>query len=425
MKLANYLTIRLSAVFSLILLLWSVVYFILQMTEIYDGIDEGLNNLKQEFILQANQSPDFIYSMEKNDPINMHIEEIPYEEAVSFNETYITTKVYFPTELEDEEVRMLITAFKCELNGKYYQLKFFTSTVESEDLIKNMLYLLIALWVCLALALVFASRAIINKTNKPLFSLLSDLKRFQLDNTQMIELPVTSIREYKELNRSVNKMLEENIKAYTEQKNFIENASHELQTPVAIAINKLELLLYSQQLTDSQASEVNSILSGLIRMKKLNASLLLLSKIRNKQYPGIEQVDLSVVFLDVLDSLAGIIEHKEIKLEIMDNGSPTINMNPDLAHIMAINLVKNAIAHNNKGGSIGIKFESCSVTIANDGKRHEDDFNIFERYVSSLGNSESSGLGLSIVKSIAGLFNIDIGYRYDDKHIITLNWKKI
>ncbi len=154
MKLSNYLTIRLAGIFIAIMLVWSIIYFFIQMREIYDGIDEGLNNLKQEFVYKANQSPDFVTDMEKHNPLNIIIEKIPYEEAKDFKEIYSPSKVYFVTEEEEEEVRMLTTAFYCEQDGQYYKLKIFTSTVETDDLIKNMLYLLISLWLCLSLVLV-------------------------------------------------------------------------------------------------------------------------------------------------------------------------------------------------------------------------------------------------------------------------------
>ena len=88
MKLSNYLTVRLAGIFIAIMLIWSIVYFFIQMKEIYDGIDEGLNNLKQEFVYKANRSSDFISDMEKHNPLNIIVERISYEEVKDFKETY-------------------------------------------------------------------------------------------------------------------------------------------------------------------------------------------------------------------------------------------------------------------------------------------------------------------------------------------------
>ncbi|MBK5721627.1 HAMP domain-containing histidine kinase [Dysgonomonas sp. Marseille-P4677] len=425
MKLVNYLSLRLSGVFLLILFIWSAVYLYLQMTEIHDGIDEGLNNLKQEFVYEANNSPTFVSDMQKHNPLNIIIENISYEEARDMKETYTDSRIYFVTEEEEEEVRLLTSVFFCEQDQKYYKIKFFTSTVESEDLIKNMLYLIIALWVSLALAMGIVMRKIINKSNKPFYKLLEKLRGFRLDNTKMIDIPVTGIAEYTELNNSVKILLEENINAFTEQKKFIENASHELQTPLTIAIGKLELLLNSDTLSEHQLMDVNSILGSLNRMKRLNSALLLLSKIKNKQFSNNQTIDLIAIFEEVLFDFDDIIRYKEITIETKKNIDVlNIDMNKDLAYIMMNNLIKNAVSHNIRGGEICVIFESTSIIISNTGQPIDKAVDIFERYISASGDIGSSGLGLSIVKSITEIYNLKISYQYTNRHVVRLDLKK-
>lgn len=421
MKLVNHITFRLSGIFILILLVWSVVYFFIQMKEIHDGIDEGLNNLRQEFIYKANHSEGFVSDMERHNPLNIIVEKISYDEAKDFKEIYTDSKVYFITEEEEEEVRMLTTAFFCEQDGQYYRLKFFTSTVESDDLIKNMLILLLALWLSLGLAIAIVIKVVIHRSNKPFYKLLDNLKGFRLDNTRMIELPSTDISEYSELNESVKGLLEENIRAFTEQKNFIENASHEIQTPLTIVISKMELLMSDRRLRQEQLEEMNVILNSLNRMRRLNSSLLLLSKIRNKQFKENEKVDMTDVFEEVLDDFRDLIEYKEIEVKEERNSNPIIHINKDLAYILANNLIKNAVFHNIKGGKIFLTFNAGSIIISNTGAAIGNNVDIFERYVSGNNDSKSSGLGLSIVKSITTIYNIPIRYIYkDNKHVMTL-----
>lgn len=422
MKLSNYLTIRLAGIFIAIMLVWSIIYFFIQMREIYDGIDEGLNNLKQEFVYKANQSPDFVTDMEKHNPLNIIIEKIPYEEAKDFKEIYSPSKVYFVTEEEEEEVRMLTTAFYCEQDGQYYKLKIFTSTVETDDLIKNMLYLLISLWLCLSLVLVVVIKKVINRGNRPFYKLLNDLKDFKLGEAKMINFPTNNIQEYTELNNSVKSLLEDNIDAYNEQKKFIENVSHELQTPLAITIGKLELISNNSKLDKEVLIEITSALASLNRMKRLNSSLLLLSKIKNKQFSEKEEVNIESVVEEVLSDFLEIINHKRIILKVVKKQDVLIVlMNKDLAYILINNLVKNAIFHNSKEGNIDVIIESNSIIISNDGLPVDND--IFERYVSSSPDSKSSGLGLSIVKSIIEIYKFSISYKYKDKHIFTIKFQ--
>jgi signal transduction histidine kinase len=361
--------------------------------------------------------------MEKHNPLNIIVEKISFEEAEDFKETYSASRVYFVTEEEDEEVRMLTTAFFCESDKQYYKLRIFTSTVESEDLIENMLYLLIALWICLALVIILVVQKVIHSSNRPFYRLLDNLRNFKLGETKIIEFPTTNIQEYTELNKSVKNLLESNINAYNEQKNFIENASHELQTPLSIAIGKLELLANDKKPEKEQLENIASALSSLNRMKRLNSSLLLLSKIKNKQFPGTEPVNMIPVFEEILDDFGDLISHKELILKIEKNAeSLNVSMNKDLAYILANNLVKNAVSHNIKNGTISIVFDADAVIISNDGISVNND--IFDRYISSSTDAKSSGLGLSIVKSITDIYNFRITHQYRDKHIFTIKFPK-
>lgn len=421
MKLINYLILRITILFTIIMLFWSAIYFVLQMNEINDGNDEGLTNLKQEFIAKANTNPGFVEALEIHNPLNIIVKEIPYQEAISIIENFTTTKVYFSTEFEKEEVRMLTTAFRCEQNGKYYRLQFFTSTVESDDLIKNMFYLLFGLWIALSFTLFLVGKIIMSKANKPFYNLLNELEKFRLDNSQMIDFTPSNIREYTQLNKSVRELLKKNITVFTEQKVFIENTSHELQTPLTIVIAKLELLIEKYQHNRNYAEDIADVLNILNRMKRLNANLLLLSKIKNRQFPETSSVNLRNVLETVIADFDDLIDYKGIIIEKTGEASPVMQMNEDLAYILFTNLIKNAVAHNHQGGKIIIRYASDSITIANSG--NEVSVDIFERYQNASVDEKSSGLGLSIVKSIVALYEIEITYSYDKVHIFTLQLK--
>lgn len=420
MKLADYLSLRLTGLFIIIFLIWSVVYFSMQMYEIYDGVDEGLTNLKQEFVMEANKNAYFVENMEKYNPINMIVEEIAEDEAQNIKEEYSTTTFYFETEKEFEEVRMLTTAFKCQPNGKYYYIKIFTSTVETEDLIENMLFLLIGLWLTLGILILWASRYIIKRSSKPFDELLDKLHNFSLNRTQMIDFPKTNITEFRALNHAVEVLLKENIQTYKDQKIFIENASHELQTPLTIVINKIELLMSSEEIPKHQLIELNGILSNLNRMKRLNSSLLLLSKINNRQFIANQEVNLMDTLSEVLENFEDLIEHKNISLDINIQEAPIFEMNVDLAHIMISNLVKNAINYNISGGRINIALNKNSFIIANDGNALPNGINIFERYKSGKEMNSSTGLGLAIVSSIVSIYKFRIEYTYKEMHTISV-----
>lgn len=419
MKLVNHLILRITIVFAVILFFWSAVYFFLQMAEIHSGNDEGLTNLKQEFIVKANTIPGFVETLKAYNPLNIMIEEIGQEEAEIVPEQFATTRVYFSTELEEEEVRMLTTAFFCEQNGRYYRLQFFTSTVESDDLIKNMFYLLLGLWLALSLSIFAVSKVIISSANRPFYKLLGKLKQFRLDSRETVDFPETDITEYAQLNRSVKELLEKNRNVFNEQKVFIENISHEWQTPLAIVIARLEMLIEKVQSDRQYTEELAAVLTILNRMKRLNRNLLLLSKIKNHQFPETEPVDLGKVLATVVSDFEDFAHYKRITVEREGDASFVVQMNSDLAHILLTNLVKNALVHNRPGGKVVIRSLAGSIMIANSGD--EAATNVFSRYRGAATEDQSSGLGLSIVQSIAGLYRMQIAYRYDAMHIFTLS----
>jgi signal transduction histidine kinase len=227
----------------------------------------------------------------------------------------------------------------------------------------------------------------------------------------MVNFPQTEIEEYRQLNGVIKDLLVKNMEVFTEQKQFIENSSHELQTPLATVIAKLEMLLEKYQKQQEYATEIAALLNTLNRMKRLNGSLLLLSKIRNSQFPETSAVNLRELVESVLADFEDLAAYKQLTVEMCGDGSPFMQMNRDLAHILFANLVKNAIAHNEAGGKIVVVYEENAITVSNSGKQAAT--NVFGRY-QSIGNGEnSSGLGLSIVKSIAGLYKLEVTYRFE------------
>jgi signal transduction histidine kinase len=393
------------------MLLWTVVYLLLQMREIHVGNDEGLINLKQEFIARSNRIDGFVETMEKQSPLNLAVREITQQEAEGILEHFVTTTIWFATEEEREEVRMLVSAFRCERNEKFYRLEFFTSTVETDDLTKNMLYLVCGLWLMLTLSILAVSRTVITRANKAFYELLGELDKFHLDNSKMIALPQTRIREYVQLNQSVKELLERVIRSFTDQKIFLENSSHEMQTPVAVAIAKLELLLEKQQDQPENAAEIASILAILNRLKRLNTRLLLLSKIKNNQFPDVREIDLGKLVDEILVDFRELAEYKKIAVTCEIDEASVCRMNEDLAYILLSNLIKNAITHNEEEGSVAIHVTRDHFSVANTGT--EAATQVFDRYRNDSHNRESSGLGLSIAKSICDLYGFSIGYSFE------------
>src|SRR5690606_5254582 len=149
----------------------------------------------------------------------------------------------------------------------------------------------------------------------------------------------TKIHEFQVLNQKIDAMIDRNEEAFRQQKQFIENASHELQTPLAIAINKLDLVIENNELTEDVAREISGAKLGLLRLSRLNKSLLMLSRIDNNQFPDRESVDLNSVIRTVIDEFSDMADYKELEIDIEQSGVFTASIHPDLAFVLVSNLI--------------------------------------------------------------------------------------
>jgi signal transduction histidine kinase len=251
--------------------------------------------------------------------------------------------------------------------------------------------------------------------------LLSYLDEFKLDSRNIPELSETRIREFRLLNSSVQKLLEANVDSYSKQKQFIENASHELQTPLAIAINKLELLAGESKLSGDQVSKIGEIIDALRRLSGLNKSLLLFSKIENKQFTAQERVHFDDLFSRILRDFKDFTEYKELNIAYSKDSPWSYSMNADLAEMLVMNLVKNAIVHNYQGGDIHICLQSSGFVIENTSTEPPLlPEQLFLRFRKKSENKQSTGLGLAIVKAIAEESGLEIAYSYEGRHMFAV-----
>ncbi len=213
-------------------------------------------------------------------------------------------------------------------------------------------------------------------------------------------------------------------KEFTHLKEFAENASHEIQTPMAIIQSKLDSLLQSSNLTEEHINHISSVSNASQRLSTLNRSLLLLSKIENNQFNEKDPVNFSVLLEQQLDDLKEIFIDKS--LDVIQNIKPdiTIEGNPFLSDIIISNLLKNAIAHNIKNGSIEITLNESFLIIKNTGHvLNTSPKELFKRFKKQGSSAQSTGLGLAIVQKSCAFSNWTVNYEYSDKqHTLTVSF---
>jgi signal transduction histidine kinase len=207
---------------------------------------------------------------------------------------------------------------------------------------------------------------------------------------------------------------------YRNLKEFSENASHEMQTPLAVAKGKLELLLQSKNTDEEELSLINSAYNSIDHLSKMGRSLGLLTKIENNEFTDLQEVDLSKIVKGTLFDFQELLELKGLKIQQDIDDDVKVSSDPILIQILIGNLFQNAVRHNISGGEIRLKLTERSFVISNTGKElNNPSEELFERFKKDNQSEETIGLGLSIVKKICEINNYEISYEFKD-HLHTL-----
>lgn len=231
----------------------------------------------------------------------------------------------------------------------------------------------------------------------------------------------TGITEFEDLHKALLKLINENVTAYRQQKEFTENASHELQTPLAIIKSKLDLLLQDKSLTEKQSEAIEMLNLSLSRITRINKNLLLLAKLEGQQFIENHPINLSLLVNEIANLFDEMAEGRKIYIVKEVEENVFISANKSLVEILVSNLVMNAIRHNDTGEKILIQLTRNELTIGNTGKKSLNIDNLYRRFISASPDSPGSGLGLSIVNEICNRYEWKVNYRFDNnQHIFSI-----
>jgi signal transduction histidine kinase len=373
----------------------------------------------QEQILFYDSIPDF------NNIFGYQISVNVYDKPVNPDQKIQDTVISDPSSGTTAGYRHLVVTGNME-DKKGYRISIFKSIEDTHNLITDLFLITCLAFILLSVILVVVNYWISKKLWVPFYHTLDKIKDFNIDEKLQLNLSTTGIMEFDSLNRVLNTMSEKIREDFLNLKEFTEDASHEIQTPLSIIKSKLELLFQSENLTDKQAENIRAIYEAATRLSKLNYSLQLISKIQNQQYSSIGAVDLAVITDKFLLHFHEIIEQKNIRVDRHYTQQVKLNMNPDLGEILISNLLGNAIRHNIENGWVSIDLNEKELVISNTG--HKLSFNpndLFKRFKKGDLSGDSSGLGLSIVNKIAALYHMEIEYMLDGNiHILKLAFNK-
>ncbi|QQR97875.1 MAG: HAMP domain-containing histidine kinase [Sphingobacteriales bacterium] len=300
------------------------------------------------------------------------------------------------------------------INNKIYHLQVESNVEETDETMLAIAFVTLLFFIALVIGFIFLNRRIAKQIWQPFRNTLEKLKSFDLTTQQTISFDKTDIEEFEDLNQSLRNLIDKNISVYTQQKTFIENASHELQTPLAVLKSKIDVLLQNEQLSNEQAEIINAIELPLSRVTRINKNLLLLAKIENNQFSDKENIELTEMINESIEMLSDYIEAKQISVGKNLKEKFSLTCNKTLLEILINNLLINAIVHNVENGKINIEFCDRKLSISNIGKSALDNTKIFDRFIVSSSENTNSGLGLAITKEICHRYNWNIQYTFEN-----------
>ncbi|MCO5287005.1 MAG: HAMP domain-containing histidine kinase [Chitinophagaceae bacterium] len=320
---------------------------------------------------------------------------------------------YYPPEKID---RFRVLSTIVQLNGKPYRFVSETNIEETKDTIIALTIVTIFFFILVVIGLLLLNRKLSYTIWKPFQNTLDKLRKFNLNSQTEIDFEKTNTKEFEELNESLKKLIAHNISAYKTQKEFTENASHELQTPLAILKNKLDILLQSDDLTERQYHIAEEMNKALIRSSRINKGLLLLAKIENNQFDNSENIRLDNLVNQRLEALQEHFKEKQIAISTNIHPDITLNGNGNLTETLINNLLVNAVLHTAPGGAIKVNVSESGFQISNTGKQVLDQHLLFKRFSKMSANSSGSGLGLSIVSEICKFHGWKVSYEFDGEY---------
>ena len=256
------------------------------------------------------------------------------------------------------------------------------------------------------------------------YQTLSSLKSFELSKDTSVHLPQSDVQEFQELNQSLHQLITNSVSTFQQQKSFTENASHELQTPIALLKSKLDLLIQQKNISPEISEILNSIDAPLSRLSRINKNLLVLSKVENHQYSDKEQIDITEYLESAISLFEDYLDDKELRLSNDVIEPIVLNANAFLIETLIHNLLSNAIRHTPKGGQITVSYQQAIFQVRNSGKESLDKSRLFERFSTTTKDKVSSGLGLAIIQEIAKKYGWEVTYNYESNfHVFSVSLK--
>lgn len=319
--------------------------------------------------------------------------------------------------MDQKELALFVTSYRL-VNGMVYKITSHNYFINPNEFFSSMFITLLWKMLLVGIAFFIAARILSRTLFKPFKSTMEAIRHFNIRQKQKLQLERSSTREFNELNCFIETMTNKAMEEYATAREFSENASHELQTPLAVLRTKTELLTQTS-LNSQQADLIEHMQTEINKLSNITKSLVLLARMENHEFNTREKIRFCRIAKNVIETYGYWADLKNIKVTQNTDSRVFIQIHPALADILVANLMRNAIRYNEENGSIHVELTTDYFRISNTGAPvtipHKD---LFRRFKKGSQKNEGVGLGLAIVKQICEVCNFRISYAYvEDRHI--------
>ncbi len=398
----------------------SVLFFLVGSIAMYFSVRNIMTEDLQNRLLQ--QQNEFIYTAQQNKVTDL-VSELVFVQTTENKQLYSFSDTVLIANGKYMLYRKL--DFSYAKNEQDYKVSILLSQSESDKLIMKIVIMNVGFAMLFFMIMFFVNRHSIKSALGVFYSTIRKLEDFEVNQTTTLSLDTAEIEEVKKLNQVFEKMSAQIRQDFISQKEYTENVSHELQTPLAIISSKADELMQADNLSKEQMEQLALLMETTNRLSKINQALIFLTKIDNRFYTEVSTSAINDLIKEKLSLFDDAIKEKNLRLELDLLEITHVYMNPYLAETLIINLIKNGIVHNENGGLLRISLNNKTLSVANSGSVLSfDEKDIFKRFTRSNENKKSLGIGLSIVQRICDLYAFNIAYSYADEHQFKINFKK-
>lgn len=420
MKLINKINLINLLLSVIIITIGSFAVYFIYKNNLDKTRDEGLKFMLSDQLSRLSERPE---SPSENRPPpgrnrgSIVILESPQEKYEIFSDTLI----FHPPSNTLQPHRKLSSV--TEYNGKFYKADLFLVAIEGDTVLKTVIYSMGIIFIILIVFIIGGNYFLSQKIFRPFYQSLEKIKNFNFNSNNNLKFEKSGIKEFNELNLQLQRLTDYVSDEYNNIKEFSENASHEIKTPISVIKAKLDSLIQFENLNEEQFKLIKGCFVSLDKLKRINDGLTLLTKIENNEFIKTEEINIKQEIEESYFLFSELLSLNKIKLEI--TGDKLIwQMNKELSEILISNLLKNAIKNNYENGYIKVEIKNNYLKFSNTSNSPSlDREKIFNRFYKSSSNSDSVGLGLSIVKKICDLYSLKIEYSFENNihHFKILN----